>query len=78
MVALRYAVAVNSLDSLALTKLDVLTGLPPSASAWLQDRWQDPRKPAASPGGVRQSDPVYEELPGGRKISGVRVAWLIS
>ncbi|MCU0689956.1 MAG: adenylosuccinate synthase [Polyangiaceae bacterium] len=64
--ALRYAVRVNGLDGLALTKLDVLTGLDKLRVCVAYDttegRFTDlPVDLFTTPGALR---PVYEELPG--------------
>ena len=66
LVALRYAVRVNGIDELALTKLDVLSHfaeLPVCVRYWTPDGHETPDFPA------HQSDfhaatPVYEVLPG--------------
>ncbi len=64
---LRYAAQVNGLTELALTKLDVLTGIHPLkiAVAYRQEGRRTDRFPA--PFGVEELarwQPVYEELPG--------------
>ena len=74
MVALRYAVAINSLDSLALTKLDVLTGLP---TVCIGVGYRIDGKVRESLPHLQEefdrSDPVYEELPGWTEdITGAR------
>ncbi len=74
--ALRYAVRVNGVDALALTKLDVLTGLPVvkvcTAYDTAEGRTDDfPIDLIGEPGAAT---PVYEELPGwAEDLTGVRV-----
>jgi len=64
-VAARYAVALNGLDALALTKFDVLTGLDPVSIAVAYEvdgaRVDEFPDTAQALAGAR---PVYEELPG--------------
>ena len=65
LVALRYAVRLNGITHLALTKLDVLTGLP---ALKVCTRYKAGRK-VLDEFPLRQTDfhhakPVYEELPG--------------
>lgn len=67
-VLLRYAVRINGLTELALTKLDILTGLDPikicvayrSGGQTLDDL-------PLGPGDLSGFDPVYEEFPGWEK-----------
>lgn len=64
--ALRYAVRVNGLDSLVLTKLDVLTGIDPIRVCVAYDR-PDGRTsvlPVDRFDHLDNISPVYEELPG--------------
>lgn len=73
---LRYAVQVNGLTELALTKLDVLTGIHPLrvAVAYERDGEQTTRFPVGF-GAEELSSwrPVYEELPGWTEnLAGVR------
>jgi len=74
--ALRYAARVNGIDGLALTKLDVLTGLTRILVCVAYDtpegRTDDfPIDSLDVPGAVK---PVYEEMPGwSEKLDGVRV-----
>jgi adenylosuccinate synthase len=74
--ALDYAVRVNGIDALALTKLDVLTGLPKVQVCVAYDtpsgRTQDfPINLIGEPGAVR---PVFEEFEGWtEELTGVRV-----
>jgi adenylosuccinate synthase len=74
--ALRYAVRVNGIDALALTKLDVLTGLPKlqvcTAYETAEGRTEDfPIDLIGTPGAAK---PIYEELEGWTEnLSGVRV-----
>ena len=73
-VALRYAVQVNGLSELVLTKLDVLTGLQPLriAVAYECEGETLTRFPADA-ATLARCQPVYEELPGWREdISGAR------
>ncbi len=74
MVALRFAVAVNSLDSLALTKLDVLTGLPTvciGVGYKIDGKVRDSLPHLQEE--FDRSEPVYEELPGWTEdITGAR------
>lgn len=73
---LRYAARVNGLDELALTKLDVLSGLDQLkvAVAYEQDGERTGHFPAESGAqALAQWRPVYEELPGwDRDITDVR------
>ena len=65
MVVLRHAVRVNGLTSIALTKLDVLSGLGSikvCTAYRLDDQILD-TVPAAR-GALNRVDPLYEELPG--------------
>ena len=72
LVALRHAVEVNGLDELAITKLDVLTGLPELelCVAYELDGRRLTRPPYER---VDEAKPVYESLPGWTQdISGCR------
>ncbi len=72
LVALRHAVEVNGLDELAITKLDVLTGLPELelCVAYELDGQRLARPPYER---VDEAKPVYESLPGWTEnISGCR------
>ncbi len=73
---LRYAVRVNGLGELALTKLDVLSGLKKLkvAVAYTRDGAQVKHFPAEfGVGSLAEWEPVYEELPGWEEdIIGVR------
>ncbi|RLC78743.1 MAG: adenylosuccinate synthase, partial [Chloroflexi bacterium] len=64
-VILRYAVRVNGLTELALTKLDVLTGIDPLkiCMAYRCDGRLLQHSPL-SPAQLARCEPVYEELPG--------------
>jgi adenylosuccinate synthase len=65
MVILKHAVRVNGLTSIALTKLDVLSGMGPlkvCTAYRLGDKIMD-TVPAAR-GALERVDPLYEELPG--------------
>lgn len=74
LVALRYAVRVNGLDALALTKLDTLTGLDPirvcvgyERDGHRLDEWPDSLE------ALERCRPVYTDLPGWTEdISGAR------
>jgi adenylosuccinate synthase len=74
--ALRYAARVNGIDGLALTKLDVMTGLDPIRVCVAYDtpsgRTEDfPIDLLHQPGLIK---PVYRELPGWKeKLEQVRV-----
>ncbi len=74
--ALRHAVRVNGIDALALTKLDVLTGMPTlkvcTAYETADGRTEDfPIDAIGEPGAVT---PVYEDMPGWTEdLTGVRV-----
>ena len=74
-VAVRYAVRINGLDAVALTKLDVLDGLPEIAVCCAYRL--DGRTVTEYPADIRQlaaCEPVYEMLPGwSRPTAGVRV-----
>jgi adenylosuccinate synthase len=70
MVLLRYAARINGLTELALTKLDVLTGLDPLC---IGVAYRHPQAAASQPayedlplgpGKLTDYEPVYEELPG--------------
>ncbi|MFO0677707.1 MAG: adenylosuccinate synthase [Polyangiaceae bacterium] len=61
--ALRYAVRVNGLDSLALTKLDVLTGLD-TVKVCTGYRTKHGVTPDLPHDDLDAATPVYEELPG--------------
>jgi len=70
-VAVRYAARVNGLDAIALTKMDVLDGLP-HIDVCTSYRCGD-RTLTEFPGNVRQlaaCRPVYERLPGWSKPTG--------
>ncbi|NLC59479.1 MAG: adenylosuccinate synthase [Armatimonadetes bacterium] len=74
LVALRYAAQVNSMDALALTKLDVLTGLPTVCLGvgYACDGKRLNHFPDTQAEYVR-SEPIYEELPGwDEEITGAR------
>jgi adenylosuccinate synthase len=72
MVLLRYAVRLNGLTDLALTKLDVLTGVDPICIcvAYRMKDITDETEPAKiydlplGPGNLFQYEPIYEELGG--------------
>ena len=77
LVILRYAARINGLDELALTKLDVLSGLSPLKVAVAYER-EDGERTGVFPAefgieSLAEWKPVYEELPGwAEDISGVR------
>ena len=64
-VLLRYAIRINGLSELAITKLDILTGLHPLkvCVAYRMDG-QEYRELPLGPGDLTPFEPVYEELPG--------------
>ena len=64
-VVVRYAVALSGLDALALTKIDVLTGIDPIrvCVAYEIDGKRVDRPPATQRGWAR-AKPVYEDVPG--------------
>jgi adenylosuccinate synthase len=70
MVLLRYARRINGLSELALTKLDVLSGLHPIkiCTAYRDRQAASPQAPLAGlplgPGRLTDFEPIYEELPG--------------
>src|SRR5690606_7856535 len=71
LVALRYAVRVNGLDALAVTKLDVLTGL--DEVRICTGYRQGEATLATLPADVGTLTPIYETLPGWRDdLSGCR------
>jgi adenylosuccinate synthase len=76
LVIVRYAARVNGLDELALTKLDVLSGLPRLQVAVAYGRDGERTEIFPAEFGVEQLaewTPVYEELPGwAEDITGVR------
>jgi adenylosuccinate synthase len=64
-VLLRYAIRINGLSELAVTKLDVLTGLHPlKICVAYRMSGQVYRELPLGPGDLTQFEPVYEELPG--------------
>jgi adenylosuccinate synthase len=64
-VVVRQAIALSGVDGLALTKLDVLTGMDPIrvCTAYEIDGKRQTKPPATQHGWAR-AKPVYEELPG--------------
>jgi adenylosuccinate synthase len=74
MLALRYAVRVNGLDGIAITKLDVLTGfekLKIAVAYKVGGRTLD--EMPSDPELLERCEPVYEELPGwSEKVDGLR------
>ena len=73
-VLLRYAVRINGLSELVVTKLDVLSGLPKVniCVGYLENGKQIPDLPLG-PADLSPFEPVYEELPGWEsEISSVR------
>ncbi|HJW90558.1 MAG TPA: adenylosuccinate synthase, partial [Anaerolineales bacterium] len=65
LVLLRYAVRVNGLTELALTKLDILTGLAPLRVCRAYRRnGETYQELPLGPGDLETFDPVYTELPG--------------
>ena len=73
--ALRYAARVNGLTGLAVTKLDVLSGLPTIklCVGYEDDRGQRLDEPSLEPEALARHSPIYEELPGWREdLSGAR------
>jgi adenylosuccinate synthase len=75
-VAARYATEVNGLDALAITKLDILTGIDPlriCTAYRIGDR--ETREFPPSVADLERVEPVYEELPGwAEPIDGARTA----
>ncbi len=74
MVLLRYAVRINGLTELALTKLDILSGLDPLrvCVAYRDGQHEYPELPYG-PGDIAGYQPVYEDLPGWQQdVSGAR------
>ncbi len=64
-VLLRYAIRINGLSELAVTKLDVLTGLHPlKICVAYRVNGQEYRELPLGPSDLSQFEPVYEELPG--------------
>lgn len=61
--AIRYAARVNGLDALAITKLDVLTGLSKVRACVAYDT-PSGRTPELPIDALAQAKPVYEDLPG--------------
>ena len=71
LVALRYAVRVNGLTSLALTKLDVLSDfaeLPVCVAYRLRDGSETPHFPAHQ-SDFHHAEPVWEVLPGWQRAA---------
>lgn len=65
LVLLRYAVRVNGLTELAMTKLDILTGIHPIRLCTAYRRGdQTFAELPLGPGQLHEFEPVYEELPG--------------
>ncbi len=64
-VLLRYAVRINGLTELAITKLDILSGLQPlRLCTAYRSQAQTYRDLPAGPADLSPFEPVYEELPG--------------
>ena len=63
-VPLRYAVAVNSVSSIMLNKLDILSGLPRSSSAPATGRRRSPSRWPLSLAELERAEPVYETFAG--------------
>ncbi len=65
-VAVRYAVRINGLDALALTKLDVLDGLDADRDLHGLPFWRPHRSPSSHPTArqLAACEPVYESMPG--------------
>lgn len=70
LVLLRYAVQLSGVDTLAVTKLDVLGGLPvvKACVAYELDGKRVEKPPATAPA-IERCRPVYEELPGWPPLS---------
>jgi adenylosuccinate synthase len=68
MVLLRYAVRINGITELAVTKLDILSGLPKVkiCTAYVKDTDTYSDLPYG-PANLSPFKPVYEELPGWNK-----------
>jgi adenylosuccinate synthase len=68
MVLLRYATRINGMTDLALTKLDILTGLEPVkiCTGYRKDGQAFNHLPLG-PSELGGFEPVYEELPGWEK-----------
>jgi adenylosuccinate synthase len=77
-VLLRYAVRVNGITELALTKLDILSGIDPLYICTSYRDREDPEGALVNdlplgPGHLTRYEPVYEQLPGWqRDLSAVR------
>ena len=67
--ALRYAARVNGLDALAITKLDVLTGLD-EIKVCVRYRTPDGEIDEIPTHGIERATPVYETLPGWKEPLG--------
>ena len=64
-VLLKYAVRVNGLTELALTKLDILTGLDPiRICIAYRSQAGEHREPLFGASHLAEYEPIYEELPG--------------
>jgi len=76
MVLLRYAARINGLNELALTKLDVLTGLDPLriCTAYRKGDQIYAYLPFG-PGELQGFEPIYEELPGWQEDLREARAW---
>ena len=67
----RHAIALSGVDGLALTKLDVLTGIDPLRVCVAHELDGQRRDfPPGTPRGWERVVPVYEELPGWRESLG--------
>ena len=76
MVLLRYAARINGLTELALTKLDILTGLEPLkiCTGYRKDGQAFNHLPLG-PSELDGFEPIYEELPGWEKDLRNAIAW---
>ncbi|MDH5508166.1 MAG: adenylosuccinate synthase [Anaerolineae bacterium] len=74
LVLLRYARRINGLTELALTKLDILSGVHPlRLCVGYQDGGKNISELPMGPSNLEQFDPVYEEMPGwGEDVGGAR------
>ena len=63
-VVVRYSARINGIDALALTKLDVLDGLPEVQICTGNDKRRNPHRVPADLRCLPGAEPVYERMPG--------------
>jgi adenylosuccinate synthase len=76
MVLLRYAARINGLNELALTKLDILTGLDPLRICIAYRKGDQTYADLPfGPGELQGFEPIYEELPGWQEDLRPKRSW---